>query len=114
MSKVLTIIFSVLIIGTFCLQLVSCAGKPKRYLDNQASWVKPGDSKDKVLDLLGPPDARKASPSSLEEWYYYNKKRRFWNKIPLLGSHLGGQQEEILLITFKNNVVSKVLYYEPD
>ncbi len=114
MSKVITLILSFFLIGTFCLQLVSCAGKPKRYLANQASWVKPGDSRATVLELLGPPDVRMAGDASGEEWYYYNKKRHFWNKIPLLGSHLGKERLEVLQIVFNGDVVSKVLYYEPD
>ncbi len=114
MSRITILVFSFFLIGTFCFQLVSCAGKPKRYLANQASWVKPGDSKKAVLELLGSPDVRRAGDASGEEWYYYNKKSHFWNKIPLLGSHLGKERLEVLQIVFEDDVVSKVLYYEPD
>ncbi len=105
--------FMVLLIGILCLQLASCAGTPRRYLTLDASLIKKGESKTRVLKMLGPPDARRTNDAGQEEWYYYSVHRHFWQRIPMLGRYLGKEDVEALQVTFQTDKVLKVVYYVP-
>ncbi len=103
----------VLLIGLICLQLASCAGAPRRYLAFDASLLKKGDTQDGVLKVMGPPDARRINDTGQEEWYYYHVHRPFWQRLPLVGGHLGKEDVEALQVVFQNGKVLKVVYYVP-
>jgi hypothetical protein len=101
----------VFLIGTLILFLASCAGTPRKYLAVDASLVKQGQSEAEIADLFGPPDAERTNQTGLEEWYYYDVHRHFWQRIPFLGRHLGREEVECLQIVMESGKAIKAVYY---
>ncbi len=100
-------------IGIFCAGLTSCAQK-QYHLAIDASIVTKGQTKDKVEELVGPPDYIVRLGQDREQWYYSHDISPFYKKIPVVGSLFGPRDIEIIQITFYFDHVSKVLYYVAD
>ena len=92
--------------------LVSCTGAHNRFLVIEAASVHAGQAASEVKSLLGPPDARHRKPDAREAWYYYVTHRHFWQKIPLIGPHLGKVRTEALEVIMQDNSVQRATYYE--
>lgn len=101
------------LIGLLVLNLASCAGKPRRYLAADASLIRPGMSSAEVERMFGRPHALRPAPSGREEWYYYEVRRPFWQRIPLVGKHLGRPDVEALQVVMGAGRVVKAVYYVP-
>lgn len=101
------------IIGIFCLSIISCTGKPRRYLAIEAGLISKGQTKDEVVNLMGPPQATRKRDADKEEWYYYEINQPFYHSIPLIGSKISEKRIESIRIIFKENNVIDVLYYLP-
>ncbi len=97
-------------IGIFCIGLTSCAQK-QYHLAIDASVVTKGQTKDKVKELIGPPDYIVQLGQDKEQWYYSHDISPFYKKIPLIGRLFGPKDIEVIQITFYLDHVSKVLYY---
>jgi len=104
-------LLSLFLIGSLILFLTSCAGAPRKYLAVDASLVKQGQSRAEIFELLGGPEAARINQAGQEEWYYYDVHRRFWQRIPFLGDHLGEKKVESLQIILESGKVVKAVYY---
>jgi hypothetical protein len=102
---------SFFLIGILILFLASCTGTHKKYLAVDASLVKQGQSKAEISEFFGPPDATRINQTNQEEWYYYDVRRHFWQRIPFLGRHLGKEEVECLQIVLESGQVVKAVYY---
>jgi hypothetical protein len=107
-------ILTILLIGPFLFSLACCSGTPRRYLASEASLINPGQTRADVLDTLGPPDISRENSAGEEELYYCEVHSHFWQRIPLLGRHLGQKHAEALQILLKSDQVVKTKYYVPD
>ncbi|AEH45018.1 hypothetical protein Thein_1149 [Thermodesulfatator indicus DSM 15286] len=104
--------FLYIIIAILALNLTNCTGVPGRNLASDASLVRKGIStKEEVYQLLGKPDQIVKTGSNIEEWYYYEKHKNVWKNLPLIGSHIGTEEIEVLKITFKGDHVIDCIYY---
>ena len=108
MKKAHLLIFYIFFIGFFCYFLTSCTPKPVRFLAQDACIVQKGMSAQKVIALIGKPDAKTKDGTI---WFYYKKETHFWQHIPLLSHFLPGERLWALEIDFSNNKVEKVSYY---
>ena len=103
---------TLLLIGWFSIFLASCSGSQRRFVAADATMIHKGDSQQEVVELLGQPDAmRKTSAGT--EWYYYEKHRPFYGKIPLLNRYVGKEKVEALMVLISDGRVADVLYYVP-
>lgn len=93
----------------------SCYNTPVRHLTSDIGMVKQGaSSKEDVLIYLGDPDKVEELSENQERWTYRQAEKTGAEKLPWVGSHLGTPQEDVAIITFNNNVVSRVQYTSSD
>jgi len=109
--KLPLILCTIFFIGFSTIFLTSCAGTPRKFLASDAAFIKKGQPQEKIVQLLGPPDAKRITKDNLEEWYYYQENSRFYHRIPLLGHHLGNPKVDVLQVTFRSGYVVKTIYY---
>ncbi len=112
MKKEVIIPFIYLLIGCFLIFLSACSGQGRRFVAADATMIHKGDTQEEVVRLLGPPDAKRETTSGTE-WYYYEKHRPIWGKIPGLGHYIGKERVEALMILIADGTVADVLYYVP-
>ena len=93
---------------------LSCTANPREFLVTDASMVHEGQTMKDCRHILGAPDAIKRLKDGHEAWYYYHTRKYFYQKIPLLGQHLGRPKVEILEVKFVSGRVTKVTFYEVD
>ena len=98
---------SLLVAVIFC---ASCASR-QTYLPIEASLVDTGTDRTEVAKMLGPPNAVVTQPDNTEEWYYFQDKTWFWQRIPFVGRYLGDRNVESLQIIIKDDRVVKATYY---
>ncbi len=106
----LNILFLLLSIGLMSLGLSSCAGKPVRYLAQDACLVKTGMNSSQVIASIGKPDI-KTSTNGKEIWYYQKIEQHFWQKIPPISYFSSSKKIWILKVVFKKHKVVNVVYY---
>lgn len=97
-----------LLILPLCLFLFSgCYSKPVRHLASDASLLKPGVSTQKdVLLYLGEPNGQRTVSPGIEEYVYYEEQRGTLGKTPVVGSWIGGDGYEMIVVTITGNVVT--------
>jgi outer membrane protein assembly factor BamE (lipoprotein component of BamABCDE complex) len=100
----------VVVLSLCIIALASCAPR-QTYLPIEASLIKKGASADEVQQFLGPPEAVVSRDDGGEEWYYFDDKSHFWQKIPFLGKYLGKQRVESIQVILKRNRVVSATYY---
>ena len=102
----------VLVVICACLLLLGgCASKPVRHLASEASLIKPGVStRNDVLRYLGEPNGHRTVSPGVEEYVYYQNRKGLLGKTPVIGSWVGGEGYEMIVITLKNNVVTSCEY----
>ncbi len=102
-------IFLSILIGIVALTLCSCAPH-KRFLAAEATMIHLGDQQSAVVELLGRPEAVRRTGKGIE-WYYYEKHRPFYGKIPLLGHYVGKERVDALMVLLREGRVADVIYY---
>lgn len=70
-----------------------------------------GQSQAEVLTMLGQPDAKRRTGTDSEAWYYYHPRKRFYQRIPLIGNRLGRTEIEVLEVKLKGGQVQKTTFY---
>ena len=97
-----------LIIGS---AIAGCAsGHYIRHLASDASLVTPEQSSKKdVLSYLGSPDNRQTGANG-EIWIYYQPNKSLLRKLPYLGNMMGYENYEVVIITFKGELVKSCTY----
>jgi len=92
-----------------------CYTTPVRHLTADVSLLKIGTSTDEdVLIFLGSPDEKKDLGAGVEQWLYKDKRMTIMEKAPLIGKYLGSPEYNKVVVTFKNNIVSDVVFASSD
>lgn len=97
------------IVGLILLLLLSgCYSKPVRHLASDASMIKSGKSnRMDVLQYLGEPNGRRSLGPGVEEYLYHEQKRTAIQRALVVGSMLGDEGFETLIITLTGDLVTK-------
>jgi len=107
MKHFLSIIVSLMLL----VGLNACSVNQRKFLVIDTSMVRVGQSQDDVQTILGQPDAKRRTGPDSEAWYYYNPRKRFYQRISIVGSKLGKIEIEVLEIKFLDNQVKKATFY---
>ena len=96
------------LIGLMLLLLLNgCYSKPVRHLASDASMIKTGESsRMDVLQYLGEPNGRRSLGPGVEEYLYHEDKRNILQRSPVVGSMMGADGYEILIITLTGDLVT--------
>ena len=96
------------LIGLMLLLLLGgCYSKPVRHLASDASLIKAGvSSRMDVLQYLGEPNGRRSLGPGVEEYLYHEEKRNALQRALVIGSMLGDEGFEILIITLSGDLVT--------
>ena len=90
------------------LLLSGCYTKQVRHLASDAALVKPGQStRREVLQLLGQPDGHRMISPGVEEFVYYENRRSSLGRMPLVGSWVGPEGYEMMIITLDHDTVKE-------
>lgn len=91
--------------------LSGCSSTPTRHLVSDVAMIKAGTSTQKeVLKLMGDPDSRRMLDGKIEEWVYYEEKAATLDGTPLLGEVFDPDGYDMVMITFKGDVVENCHY----
>ena len=97
----------ILIGMTLLLLLCGCYNKPVRHLASDASLIKAGEStRVEVLQYLGEPNGHRKVGKGIEEYVYHEGKYNFFQRSPVVGSMLGDDGYELLIITLSGDLVT--------
>lgn len=87
--------------------LTGCYSKPVRHLASDASLIEPGVSTKKdVLLYLGEPNGQRMVSPGVEEYVYFEEQRDTLGRVPFIGSWIGAEGYEMIIVTLKNEVVT--------
>lgn len=101
MYKRLAIVISVLLL------IAGCYSKPVRHLASDASLIKKGESsRQEVLRYLGEPDGQRTVAPGVEEYVYFENVRNTVQRAPIVGSWMGVEGYETLIVTFTGDLVT--------
>lgn len=92
--------------------IISCASKsPVRHLSSDVCLLMPeNNSKVEVEKILGRPDLIQTNNESGERWIYYQTKKSFLKKMPLIGSKYGQIEYDLVVVSFDKNLVKKCIF----
>ncbi|HHO47055.1 MAG TPA: hypothetical protein ENN06_01135 [Desulfobacteraceae bacterium] len=89
--------------------LAGCYSKPVRHLASDASLIRAGEStRQDVLRYIGEPDGHRTVAPGVEEYVYHEERKNILGRTPLLGSVVGKEGDEMLIITLTGDRVSNV------
>ena len=89
------------------LLLGGCYSKPVRHLASDASLITVGEStRQDVLRYLGEPDGHRTVAPGVEEYVYHADRKNLLERTPLIGSMIGTESYEVLLITLTGDLVT--------
>ena len=101
----------ILIGMTLLLLLCGCYSKPIRHLASDASLIKAGEStRVDVLQYLGEPNGHRKVGAGIEEYVYYESKRNFLQRSPVIGSMMDDEGHEVLIITLTGDLVTSSVF----
>lgn len=105
-KKQLVCLFALLML---CL---SCTSKEYvRHLASDACLITPQQStKENINAYLGPPDKKQALADGGEEWTYFQKNRSLLRKTPYVGSKLGSEHYDVMVLVFRGEIVDACQY----
>ena len=84
-----------------------------RHLASDVSLVVPDNTtQSEVLSYMGSPQLKYRLSAAEEKWIYYQAKKSFLRKMPLLGSGLGTEKYNVVIIIFDNQTVKSREYRE--
>jgi len=95
--------------------LSGCYTTPVRHLASDIALLQVGkSSKEDVIVYLGEPDEQVDLGEGTQKWLYREKKTRFFQKTPLVGSKFGSPEVNQVVVTLRNDVVSACDYSYSD
>ena len=98
---------SSLLILSLLFLMAGCSSTPVRHLASDASLIKPGVSTKKdVLLYLGEPNGRRTVSPGVEEYVYYEEQRGSLGRAPVIGSWIGGEGYEMIVVTLQGDLVT--------
>lgn len=87
--------------------LTGCYSKPVRHLASDASLIKAGESsRQDVLRYLGEPNGHRTVAPGIQEFVYHEDKKNIMGRAPFVGSLVGTEGYEILVITLTGDLVT--------
>ena len=95
------------------LNVYGCSSKEAvRHLSSDACLIVPENNTNKeVQEILGPPDhITKSVAGKSETWIYYQVRKSFLKKMPLLGKKFGHEEYDVITVSFENAHVKKCIY----
>ena len=105
MHRVLVLMCALLLL------LGGCSSKPVRHLASDASLIKPGQStRNDVLRYLGEPNGHRTVSPGVEEYVYYEDRKGFLGGTPVIGSWVGNEGYEMIIITLEGDRVTSCEY----
>jgi len=89
------------------LLLGGCYNKQVRHLASDASLITTGQStRQDVLRYLGEPNGHRTVAPGIQEYVYYEAKKDFLGRTPFIGSMVGEDGHEMLIITLNGELVT--------
>jgi len=96
-----------LLLALLPMLLAGCSSTPVRHLASDASLIKPGETTRKdVLLYLGEPNGRRTVGPGVEEFVYYQDIHSSFSGMPVIGSWVGKDGYEMIIITLKGDLVT--------
>jgi hypothetical protein len=91
---------------------LSCTSKEYvRHLASDACLITPQQStKENINAYLGPPDKKQALANGGEEWTYFQQNKSLLRKTPYIGTKLGSEHFDVMVIAFHNEIVDTCQY----
>ncbi|MBU0731142.1 MAG: hypothetical protein KKE17_06865 [Proteobacteria bacterium] len=71
-----------------------------RHLQSDVCLIKENTGKNEVYSLFGPPAHSVRTESGEETWVYYDVKKSFLRKLPLVGTVLGYEKYHVVTVAF--------------
>lgn len=97
-------------LAAVCL-LCGCYSKPVRHLASDASLIRAGEStRQDVLRYLGEPNGRRTVAPGVEEFVYYEEQRGMVQRMPFVGTFMGTEGHEMLLLTLSGDMVTDSVF----
>ena len=97
----------ILLCLTLALLLGGCYSKPVRHLASDAGLLEVGVStRQDVLRYLGEPDGQRMVAPNVQEYIYFAERKNIMGRTPLLGSMVGSEGYETLVITLTGDLVT--------
>jgi len=82
-----------------------------RHLASDACLVTPQKStRQEIQAYFGPPDKKQNLGNGLEEWTYFQQNKSLLRKTPYVGSKLGSEYYDVLIIVFRGDTVNLCNY----
>lgn len=104
-----------LLILAILLGISGCYVTPVRHLAADAAMVQVGvTTRDDVIVFLGPPDEHQDLEGGAEALIYEEEHRSFFEKLPLLGKHIGNPEYRKVVIILRKGIVVKCSYSSSD
>ena len=92
---------------TLIILLGGCYSKPVRHLASDASLIKAGEStRQDVLRYLGEPNGHRTVAPGIQEYVYHEDKKNLMGRAPFVGSWVGTEGYEILVLTLTGDLVT--------
>jgi len=91
--------------------LSGCSSTPTRHLVSDVAMISAGNtSREEVMKLMGDPDSKRMLDADTEEWVYYEERAATLEGTPLFGDVFDPDGYEMVLITFKGDIVKNCHY----
>ncbi len=88
--------------------LGGCYSKQVRHLASDASLIKVGEStRQDVLRYLGEPNGQRMAAPGIQEYVYHESKKDLLGRTPFIGSMVGTEGYEVLVITLTGDLVTE-------
>ncbi len=81
-----------------------------RHLTSDVCLINENLRKEEVLQLMGPPELRNLTPEGTELWVYYDARKSFLRKLPLVGPGLGYVRYDVVTVNFVEEIVQRCNY----
>jgi outer membrane protein assembly factor BamE (lipoprotein component of BamABCDE complex) len=120
MKKITNLILSIALLA-FITVMAGCASTShdSKFTADTIKQIKPGLTKTDVTGILGEPRSRLVDDAGDEVWQFrktaeqYQSNKNFINAMSFgLNSRFDAEYQDVLTVTFKINIVSKVTYAE--
>ncbi|MBA3013657.1 MAG: hypothetical protein KKD63_07620 [Proteobacteria bacterium] len=97
---------------TVLILIGGCSSKEYvRHLASDACLITPQKStKQEIQAYFGPPDRKQTLNAGNEEWTYFQQNKSLLRKTPYVGTQLGTEHYDVLIVTFRGDMVELCQY----